>query len=306
MSEDIELFADGWVFLIEGSNSVGDYYLKDKKILALTLDQWGLLLSNRATLCSEKGIRYLHISAPEKLAIYPEKTEHEVLIDNSPAVQVEGVLDEKVRGSNWLNPANYLRSQKEHYKIYSKTDSHWNFYGAFSVYQMTQAKLNLPINPDILDGPKEESWTVMDLGGKYDPPLAEKVFFYTASDNVKRVYANEIVQYKEKNNRTNDAGLHTGSYVIFENHKPLVDGTLMLFGDSFSEYRLHLLTGMFAETYRKVHFIWSSNVDWDLVDEHKPDYLVTELAERFMAKVVPSDKFSVAQYSSNLIEKLVA
>lgn len=296
MPDEIVLFADGWVFLVEGSNSVGDYYIRDKRIPVDVLDGWSCLLSNRAQKCSDSGIRYLHVTAPEKLAIYPEKSEFEVLLDKSPASQVERVLEEDIKNTNWLNPAEYLRSQKEHFKVYSKTDSHWNFYGAYSVYQLVQARLGLPSNTAILDCNRNENWTVMDLGGKYDPPLPEKVFYYTASPNIERTYFNEIVDYKEKNNKTNEPGLHTGSHVVFENKCPTVDQSVMLFGDSFSEYRLHLLTGMLAETYRTVNFVWSSNIDWDLVDQHKPDILITELAERFMPRVVPGDKYSLTAY----------
>ncbi|OED42630.1 hypothetical protein AB833_05820 [Chromatiales bacterium (ex Bugula neritina AB1)] len=303
MVKDISLFDDAWVFLLEGSNSVRDYYIDNIKVSPENVRGWCDLLERRKQKCSKNNIRYCHISAPEKLGVYAEKTDLEVLIENSPASQIERALTSDFGVESWLNPLSYLRAQKNQFQVYSKTDSHWNFYGAFSAYQLLQAKLGLPVNSRILDCSREESWTVMDLGAKFDPPLPEKVFYYQVSDNVVRTYSNAIVDFKENTNRQNDAGLHTGSYVVFENKVPIVEHTVMLFGDSFSEYRPHLLTGMLAETYQKVHFIWSSNIDWALVEKFKPDIVLTELAERFMPRIVPADRFSLANYEKQVLEQ---
>ena len=302
MGNDISLFDDAWVFLLEGSNSVSDYYIRNIKIVPENLRAWCELFEKRKRQCDKINVRYCHVSAPEKLGVYAENTDLEVLIDNSPASQIERALSSGFKQENWLNPLGYLRTQKNHHRVYSKTDSHWNFYGAFSVYQLLQAKLGLPVNNRILDCSRKENWSVMDLGAKFDPPLPEKVFFYRPSDSMIRTYSNAIVDFKERTNRTNDAGLHTGSYVVYENNAAVVDQSVMLFGDSFSEYRPHLLTGMLAETYKKVHFIWSSNIDWALVEKHKPDIVLTELAERFMPRVVPTDQFSIVNYEKKVME----
>ena len=63
----------------------------------------------------------------------------------------------------------------------------------------------------------------------------------------------------------------------------------MIFGDSFSEYRPLLLTGMLAETFAETHFLWAPQMDWSYVDQVKPDILITELAERFMTYVPTGD-----------------
>ena len=178
----------------------------------------------------------------------------------------------------------YLRKQSEHFLTYHKTDSHWNFHGAFSAYQLIQARLREPVYTEALSRPKKYSWGVLDLGGKLIPPLKEKIFYYNSSDRFKRTFANKLVELKERDNRTNDAGLHVGSYVVFENDDCLSEKTIMIFGDSFSEYRDHLLTGLFAETYKEVHFIWNANLDFDLIKKVKPDIVISEMAERFIPK----------------------
>jgi len=71
----------------------------------------------------------------------------------------------------------------------------------------------------------------------------------------------------------------------------------MLFGDSFSECREHLLTGMLAETFREVHFIWNANIDYEYVNFIQPDVVITELAERFMTRI-PTDKLDIQSFAA--------
>jgi hypothetical protein len=95
---------------------------------------------------------------------------------------------------------------------------------------------------------------------------------------------------------SNDVGLHTGSMVSFESKSPdAADMNLLVFGDSFFEYRTHLLTGMFAETVRKFTFVWSTSIDWDIVAAIKPDVLLSECAERFMT-TLPADTLNIADH----------
>ena len=69
--------------------------------------------------------------------------------------------------------------------------------------------------------------------------------------------------------------------------------TVLLFGDSFSEFRPHLLTAMLAETYRDLHFVWSASLDFDLIGHIRPQIVISEIAERLMA-TLPDDSFQVA------------
>lgn len=49
---------------------------------------------------------------------------------------------------------------------------------------------------------------------------------------------------------------------------------------------------MLAETYRDMHFVWSTNLDYDLIARIRPQIVITEIAERFMG-TRPTDKFTV-------------
>lgn len=305
MLPDIDIYDDAWVFLLEGSNSVADYYVRRKSVPTASIDGWNRILRARMKYCNEIGAKYIHIVAPEKLGIYSDKTTLDVQINSAPVSQIQSGLDEDLVSEIWINPSDFLRAQKSNYKVYSKTDSHWNFFGAYSSYQLIQSKLGLLVNAKILNSSREEKWSTMDLGGKFDPPLQEKVHYYSMTDNVQRTYANPIVEYKESIGKPNEVGLHVGSHVRYENSDPLIDKKVIIFGDSFSEYRGHLLTGMFAETYAEVNFIWNSSLDKKFITKLNPDVVITELAERFMPKTVPSDQFCLTEYENKLISRYV-
>ncbi|PPC86883.1 MAG: hypothetical protein CTY36_17710, partial [Methylocystis sp.] len=64
------------------------------------------------------------------------------------------------------------------------------------------------------------------------------------------------------------------------------------FGDSFAGVGSDRLTAQLAETARELIFVWSANVDWRLVKRLKPDIVITEIAERYMA-LAPNDRFNL-------------
>lgn len=302
MFEGFDIYKDGWMFLTGGSNDVYQYFVEGQAISDDITSGWNDLLEERVDLSEEYGFNYLHIVAPEKISVYPDKMPFEIADHRLPSSQIEAVLSKKAKNV-WVNPISFLRSQRENFEVYAKTDTHWNFVGAYSAYQLLQSRIGRPTVTHMLQSHYESKWAVMDLGGKLDPPLKEEVFFYALSDRVTRTHANDMVKFKERNNRTNDAGLHVGSYVVYENSKPLIDETVLIFGDSFSEYRGHLLTGIIAETYREVHFLWSSSFDINLIKDVKPDVVFSELAERFMSRLLPNNKFDRVSYSKNKLSQ---
>lgn len=302
MNAVVEIFDDAWVFLTGGSNNVGDYLVEGKKLDKSVIDGWHEVLQRRKDQIQSLNAEYLHVVAPEKLTVYADKCQLISDYLNSPAHQIERGMPAHLLDTVWLNPVNFFNKQKQDFPLYSKTDSHWNFFGAYCTYQLIQARLQLPTNPSILAGEKQKNWTTMDLGAKYDPPLRERVFFYKLSGNVERSYANELVEFKEAMGRENDPGLHVGSYVIYRNSDPVVPRKVLLFGDSFSEYRGHLLTGLLAETYAEVHFVWCASMDTQLIERVRPDIVISELAERFMPRTIPGDDIDIRAFEKRVLE----
>jgi hypothetical protein len=74
-----------------------------------------------------------------------------------------------------------------------------------------------------------------------------------------------------------------GHIKIFENTNPML-GTILIFGDSFSDQFLMYA----AEIFSKTIFIHASVLDYKLIAYIKPDFVLIEQVERFLIKV-PND-----------------
>lgn len=298
MTSDVLVGKDGWLFLSGGSNSVVDVYSGKRNELSWCAD-WAELLSARKKSMNEKGIEYFHIAAPEKLGVYSRYADlskiPEFDIKNSPANQLSELITSEI-GGFYINPFKYLHQQSMSMNVYHKTDTHWNFLGAYSTYQLLMSHLGLECNTDILSIDRKAGPCLMDLGSKIEGGIKENVFFFSSSENVTRSFANALVEYKENNAAENQAGLHIGSSVIFKNNTALHNKKVLIFGDSFSEYRPQLLTGILAETFSEVMFVWSLNVDYSVVEAFAPDIVITEAAERFMPFTTPNDEFDLQSF----------
>jgi capsular polysaccharide biosynthesis protein len=293
---------EGWLFLVEGSNNVIDLYREQSSFNTKLAQQWVQLLKSREEKLARLGVRHVHLPAPEKLTVLHKFYDGDIEnIEGSPIHQLASKFHSEI--PTFLNPVPYFSKMIDKHPIYWKTDTHWSCWGCFGAYQLLCSHLDVPTNREILQYPYDEGQTLFDLGAKLPTPERETGRFYKLTRNAKRIFANSMVQFKEQSDQVNDIHLHVGSHVVYRNDsKDAVKQRVVLFGDSFSEYRPHLLTGMLAETFQEVHFIWNSNIDYDYVERVKADIVITELAERFMT-TVPSDKLDIAAFSDKTLKK---
>lgn len=303
--KDVYSAPNGWLFLIGGANKVFDVY--SGKQDESWVSGWADLINSRFSKFSAEGVRYCHVSAPEKLSVYERYLDGEfakkIDLKNSPSLLLERGVESKGCLSAYINPTAFLKKQSESYQVYHKTDTHWSFLGAYSVYQLLMNRIGLEVDSEILDNRRPGGECIMDLGGKMTPKVSEDVFFYTPRSCVKRTFLNDLVEYKERLNLEGEGGLHVGSSVEFTNSEAIHDYRVLIFGDSFSEYRPQLLTGLIAETFTTVKFVWGLNVDQKMVEEFKPNIVITEAAERFMPFYIPNDDFCYADFVTSVIRK---
>jgi len=274
--------SDGWLFLVAGSNHVLNMYQHKSSFTPAMAKAWVKLLKAQLTV--------LH-------KFYRGEIEN---IDGSPIRKMAN--DHAAEVPCLVNVLPLFAKQVDKTLLYWKTDTHWSFWGCFSAYQLLCARIGVEPNTQLLQYPFSEGPVLFDLGAKLEKPTKEIGRFYQLTKNAQRSYANTMVRFKEEHGLINEANLHVGSSVVYRNNSAnAVDKCVMLFGDSFSEYREHLLTGMLAETFREVHFIWNASIDHDYVDRVKPDVVITELAERFMTRV-PDDKFDVQEFAADRLK----
>ncbi len=283
---------DGWIYIYSGSNKFLDQFRGSLQLDKEQANQWKEILQSRADWHQARNIKYLHLFVPSKLAVYPEFFPEKIIAQGErPIIQLQEICK-----SLFEYPLEILVRNKKNYRLYEKQNSHWSFWGCFFVYEMLCNKLGIEPNYQLLDYPIEIINEKADLGAKFqmrETRLHKRIKF--KSDIV---YDNELINYCNR-----------GSIRIIKNNQTNL-GKMVIFGDSFSnpgypEYNqrkrhIHRLSSMFAETVSEVHFVWSPWIDYDYIEQEKPDFVLTEMAERFLIKV-PQDENqpSIQEYANS-------
>lgn len=297
MSTEVQAGEDGWLFLTRGTHRVIDLYRADSAFTEALALEWVALLRDRADQLNARGIEYVHVAAPDKLTLlnrhYSAELENP---DGSPIRQLVARYEAQL--PNFLNVVPYLSQGIDKYPVFWKTDNHWTAWGCFMAYQMVCSRLKIPTNTDILNYPYSEKQAVLDLGRYTWGGQPETVRTYQLNRFSHRVYANQVVRFRENHDldrlvtRVDTQTLFDalsgaqGSHVIYRNESAeAADKCVVLFGDSYADYRSHLLTGMLAETVREVHFIWSRSLDHEYLRQVRPDIVISEAGEAGMTSV---------------------
>lgn len=283
---------EGWLFLTGGTNFVTTLYDRHRGHLPDTkLEAWREIIDERLRRCHRLGIDYVHVVVPEKLTVYGHKQSSPLVDpDLAPAIRLGERFADTPGSRHWIDLVASMRAIRDDVDLYWKTDTHWTAEGCLLAYELLCEALALEPNAALRARPFREFACIMDLGGKMDPALWEQIKVYEWVEDAERSYVNRVTEILE----TPEYGgeIHVGSRATFTNRAAANDKRLLLFGDSFSGPHANLLTGLLAETVREVDFVWSANIDWRYVEAVKPDILVTEISERFMA-LAPNDRFDL-------------
>lgn len=290
----------GWLFLTGGSNDVLAQYQAESSFDAFLRETWIQLLVRRKEQAVSRGMTYHHVLVPEKLSIYPEFVAPSLPLDlsSAPCISLPAAMAAHPMSAMlehvYVDVRGVLRAARYRELVYWRTDTHWTPEGAFVAYQELCSRLGIAARLELRQRPAVEGDAMLDLGGQVQPRVLERAHFRDHLSHAVRVAANPVVEFKERNGLEDHPGLHVGSHVRFENRDSrAADMRVLLFGDSFAESRPYLLTGLLAETVRRVDFVWSSQIDWNLVDQWRPDVILTELAERFHVMPPSDDGFSL-------------
>lgn len=286
------------LFLAGGSNDVLRLYDDVGFAELVPIDAWRHRLAEREAFFKSHGIAWRMLLAPEKLSILGDK----VLPPDSRTPSRR--LHEAVPHSHCVDPTAALRRAGQ--AAYAFTDSHWLPLGAATAFEQAMAALGISFDAGILDRlPLREQVFHGDLWDASYADLPPDHYPRRALPaSVSRVHVNGIVALKEALNLENEPGLHTGSHVIWRNQDAPRPERVVLFGSSFSEYRTDctLLSFMAAITFAELHFVWSANLDLDLIARIAPDIALLEMPERFLTEC-PRDDFNLAAYETRTLAR---
>lgn len=274
---------DGWLFLRGGSNFVSSLYAREAGNLPDgKLALWCQRIEERSARAHALGIKCVHVVVPDKLTIYGDKQgKRFVDPDQAPAIRLAEQALASRAAPDYLDLVAPMRAARDEVDLFWRTDSHWSPAGCHLGYRAICAHLGLTPEDDLLERAHTGEHRPMDLGGRLDPIRYETIRKYDYARKARRVWTNSITACLE--DPAYGELIHVGARARFDNPAARNDCKLLLVGDSYAGASSGMLTGMLAETVRSLEFVWSSEVDWRLVRAIRPDFLVFELAERFLA-----------------------
>lgn len=287
--ESVHVGRDGWLFLIGGTNRVLDRYRGGLRHWLL-LRSWARLIRARARRADRFGIRCLHVIVPEKLSVYDDRTDG--LRYDPTKASTRRLARRLARHPAYCDLLAPLRAARDGpVPLYLRTDTHWTMQGCLLAYREIMRALGAIPPADIGARPTIVSDELMDLGEKLRERPRERIERVMLQRDSRRVETGPLLAAYEAEGR--DREVHVGAHVVYRNDAPTADPRrLVLFGDSCAHFDPFMLTGLLAESFCEVHFVWSSALDWPYIERVRPDILLFEVAERFLARL-PRDDFDV-------------
>ncbi|WP_420266273.1 alginate O-acetyltransferase AlgX-related protein [Candidatus Magnetominusculus dajiuhuensis] len=271
--EQVIFGRDGWLYMT-ALKTLEDY----RGNAPFTQDE--LLRIRRVLLARQRwlrdrGINYYLLIPPNKETIYPEYLPDYInKVGNMTRIdQIIGLMDNPT--FNIIDLRDTLINAKHKGRLYFKTDTHWNSYGAFWGYQKIISTL----------GKDYPRLVPMDISGfKVSHSVKSGGDLYRLL-SVSDLYTDDKMDFKPLSlYKSRDAvpGDYINTYRNPENPlivKEVNDSGLpkiVVFRDSFFMHPL----SFFAEHFRRSVYVWTREFDTDIIEKEKPDIVITEIVER--------------------------
>lgn len=296
---------DGYYFLFGGTNRVVEFFCTPVDVLRQQAEKWEGLLRQRRDRLRQCGSDYFHLFAPEKITIYPEKVPGLPPDLTSFSVLIEQRNLASDLCDTLVPVVAYLRGGKANFRIYPRTDSHWTSTGCYRAYQMLCTRLKAEQRSDLFPGSLRTLRYVGDLASKLGVTAAEEHQRSTMPKDARQVWLNDLATARAQGTLAGKLP-HVGCMARFVNPSPRADKRrALLFGDSFADYGPGFLTGMLADTFAELMFVWSPGIDWAVVQDFRPDLVISELSERF-GRYLPVDGNDVQAMATERLQAAMA
>jgi len=269
-NEKVMAGREGWLYLRRDTNNIIAQQTGKLKLDAAQRQGWRDVLEARVVASERLGARWSCLVVPDKESVYPEYLPDTVVpSDRRPVHEFLDIAREVGAPVSYALDA--LLAAKLESEVYARTDTHWNFRGAYIAYralcrEAARQGVGLPVLEET-----DLEWVTAeiegDLGSKVRPEPKTgptiRVGLKQARSSV--VFDNEVTNH--------------GRVMVFEKDG---DGpTCVLFGESFANYLLVFL----KETFRRLVFVHTSSFIGGVLERERPDVVFSLPLERFLVRV---------------------
>lgn len=271
----------GHLFLTGGTNSLLPLY--DEPVddaLMSRVDRWMDVLAQRVEGCEARGARFVQTVIPEKLTVL----RHDAPFDIDGPTPVLQEIENRLRDADFyvsgLAPFDEWTDADDPFLM---TDTHFSAIGAQRMFSALAAQIDPQLVP-LVDAVRmyQFRYAVGDLTGRFGLPFYSRIV--EPSDGELAAYADGIMMIEKY--IPAEGGMR-GRRFGWTNSTAPSPLKVLVFGNSFfgpGDFAGHL-SWWGKHLFSEFHFLWGPNLDWDLVDQLKPDVVVGQTVERFLNRV---------------------
>jgi alginate O-acetyltransferase complex protein AlgJ len=253
------------------------------------LDAWQDLLEKRNAWLASKGIPLLVVMPPDKQTIYPEylPPEYTPLRHQSRMDQLVERLRESHSPVHFIDLRPALFAAKPSGRLYHKTDTHWNDWGAFAGYSAF-----MPAVQELLPRWKIVPLTIDDFTrGKPYPEVGDLARMMDMPDQ----YPETGFQLVRKTPYVMPSALEDRETVVFTDSHDPTRPRLVLYRDSYAISLAQLVDANFS----RIAYSFFYSMDPALIDSEKPDLVIDEFLERNLYIAPPRDPPEIRHFGEH-------
>jgi hypothetical protein len=271
IENDVVMGKNGELFLANGGHHVLDQVLGYRKPLRISVANFASNIENRAATAAAVDAQYVHVIFPDKQSVLPADfgLENLLCLGQYYAEKCKDVWPHVVY------PLDALREEPK--GLFLRTDTHMTHLGTLTVVRMVLERLFGKACEQLIGTLHarigEERPYLGDLGRKLENKPEDRQSFIAVDPKSKR-YSNN---YNNGNN---------GAVSVYRLPNAPMRERLVVFGDSFANDMSWVLAQMFSE----VVFFRTPYLHPELLEMVKPDIVISENVERYLAHVAPDSE----------------
>ncbi len=141
VSQRVKIGKEGWLF-------IQDELDRAQPLTALQLDQLKRDIREKKEWLNKRGIEFLFVLVPDKIAIYPEYLPDSLRPQQGPVrvANIKGAF--KAEGLEVIDLEPLLKRKKKKEQLFFETDTHWNYFGSYLGYRAIMRRVE-ELFPDL-------------------------------------------------------------------------------------------------------------------------------------------------------------
>ncbi len=263
------LGSNGWMYYTNEGNL--DYY---QRVNPLSYEQTAKIAANLVEIqnrMDDAGIKSLLVIAPNKETIHPEYLPAGIPRAENPtwADQLISILKSTPVQVLDLRPV--LQDARRDAPVYFKTDTHWNPVGARAAYDAILGTLQ----PDF---PVLKAHPLSDFDQITETTSGDLAELIHLKGDIKEHFTALHARFEKPSKGLKNPPV--GQMITVMPDQALPDA--VIFRDSF----FNGLQPFTSEHFRRVVYVSDFRIDFNLIDEEKPDIVILEVAERYLDRLL--------------------